>query len=84
MSLEKLCKLVADGENEEAKELAANLLEGGFDPHKMIDAMTTTMNYVGDQFAKLEVFLPEIMMATLCGSIAIPPTNPASRNKATR
>ena len=29
----------------------------------MIDQMTRTMAHVGDQFAKLEIFLPEIMLA---------------------
>ena len=63
MSLEELSKLVEDGETEEAEELAKSLLEGGQDPLEMIDQMTRTMAHVGDQFAKLEIFLPEIMLA---------------------
>ena len=63
MALEELSKYVEDGETEEAEALAARLLEGGADPHAMIDAMTRTMALVGDQFAKLEIFLPEIMAA---------------------
>ncbi len=63
MALEELSKYVEDGETEEAEALAQSLLAGGADPHQMIDAMTKTMALVGDQFAKLEIFLPEIMAA---------------------
>lgn len=63
MSLEALCKLVKDGEAEEAHELARKLLEAGADPLEMIDRLTKTMAHVGELFAKLEIFLPEIMLA---------------------
>ena len=63
MSLEELSKLVEDGETEDAEVLAKSLLEGGQDPLEMIERMTKTMAHVGDQFAKLEIFLPEIMLA---------------------
>ena len=63
MSLERLCKLVEDGEAEEARELGTTLLTEGADPIVMIEALTKTMARVGDLFAKLEIFLPEIMLA---------------------
>lgn len=63
MSLETLCKLVESGDVEESREEAGRLLQGGANPLEMIDALTKTMDYLGDQFAKLEIFLPEIMMA---------------------
>ena len=63
MSLEKLSKLIEDGETEDAEALARKLLEGGQDPLLMIETLTKTMAHVGDQFAKLEIFLPEIMLA---------------------
>lgn len=63
MSLEELSKLVEDGETEDATELAAKLLQDGTDPLEMIEEMTKTMAHVGDQFSKLEIFLPEIMLA---------------------
>ena len=63
MSLEELSKLVEDGETEAAEALARKLLEGGQDPLQMIDQMTRTMAHVGDLFAKLDIFLPEIMLA---------------------
>ena len=63
MSLEELSKLVEDGEAEEAQALAKKLLENGQDPLAMIERMTQTMARVGDLFAKLEIFLPEIMLS---------------------
>ncbi len=63
MSLEGLGKLIEDGSSEEAEALARKLLEDGQDPLLMIESLTKTMGRVGDLFAKLEIFLPEIMLA---------------------
>lgn len=63
MSLENLCKLVEDGDADEAKVVTEQLLKDGTDPIEMIDALTKTMAHVGDLFAKLDIFLPEIMMS---------------------
>lgn len=63
MSLENLCKLVEDGDAEETKVVTEQLLKDGVDPLEMIDALTKTMAHVGDLFAKLEIFLPEIMLS---------------------
>lgn len=63
MSLEALSKLVEDGEADAAREAAESLLSAGQDPIEMIECMTRTMARVGDLFARLEIFLPEIMLA---------------------
>ncbi len=63
MSLENLCKLVEDGDADEAKVVTEQLIKDGIDPLKMIDALTKTMAHVGDLFARLEIFLPEIMLS---------------------
>ncbi len=63
MTLDRLSKLVEDGEADEAQELAHKLLEEGADPLQMIERLTKTMAHVGDLFARLEIFLPEIMLA---------------------
>ena len=63
MSLEILTKLVADGEAEESEAIARKLLEEGTDPLRMIETLTETMNRLGELFAKLEIYLPEIMLA---------------------
>ena len=71
MSLEQLCKLVEDGDAEETKVLTEKLLSEGANPLEMIDALTKTMAHVGDLFAKLEIFLPEIMMSGEALSAAV-------------
>jgi methanogenic corrinoid protein MtbC1 len=63
MSLENLCKLVEDGDADEAKVVTEQLLKDGLDPLEIIDALTKTMAHVGDLFAKLDIFLPEIMLS---------------------
>ncbi|OEU47657.1 MAG: hypothetical protein BA862_13805 [Desulfobulbaceae bacterium S3730MH12] len=63
MSLEKLSKLVEAGEAEETKALTEQLLKDGTDPLEMIETLTKTMAHVGELFAKLDIFLPEIMLS---------------------
>lgn len=63
MSLEKLSKLVEDGDADETRVLTEQLLKDGADPLEMIDSLTKTMAHVGELFAKLEIFLPEIMLS---------------------
>ena len=63
MSLDQLSKLVADGEKEESEAMARELLAGGTDPLEILDKLTQTMQRVGALFAKLEIFLPEVMLA---------------------
>ena len=63
MSLEQLDKLVEDGEKEQSEALAHKLLEAGADPVEILATLTRTMQRVGDRFAKLDIFLPEVMLA---------------------
>ncbi len=63
MSLEKLSKLVEAGEAEETKALTEQLLKDGTNPLEMIETLTKTMAHVGELFAKLDIFLPEIMLS---------------------
>jgi corrinoid protein of di/trimethylamine methyltransferase len=63
MPLENLCRLVEEGATEQACEMAEKMLAAGTDPNEIIDGLTRTMTHLGDRFAKLEIFLPEIMMA---------------------
>jgi corrinoid protein of di/trimethylamine methyltransferase len=63
MSLEQLDKLVEDGEKEQSEALAHQLLEAGTDPVEILNTVTRTMQRVGDRFAKLDIFLPEVMLA---------------------
>ena len=63
MSLEQLSKLVEKGEVEKSEAMARELLAGGTDPLEILDNMTQTMQRVGDLFANLDIFLPEVMLA---------------------
>ncbi|UCF91125.1 MAG: cobalamin-dependent protein [Desulfobacterales bacterium] len=63
MSLEDLKKLVAEGEVEKSEALAQKLLEQGVDPIRTIQELADVMIDLGDKFSRLEVFLPEIMLA---------------------
>ena len=63
MSLDRLSQLVEDGEKEASETLARELLAGGMDPLEILDKLTLTMQRVGDLFANLDIFLPEVMLA---------------------
>ena len=63
MSLQDLCKAVETGDQDKGKQLAQQLVEGGTDPLKIIDALTKVMDEIGEKFARLEIFLPEMMMS---------------------
>jgi len=63
MSLEQLCKLVEEGEKEESEALARELLAKGTDPLEILDELTKTMDRVGELFAVLDIFLPEVILA---------------------
>ena len=63
MSLEKLCQAVESGNTKEAEDFTRKLLGEGNDPLDIIAALTETMNKLGELFARLEIFLPQLMIA---------------------
>ena len=63
MSLDQLSQLVEDGQKEESEATARKLLADGVDPLEILDKLTQTMQRVGDLFAALDIFLPEVMLA---------------------
>ena len=63
MSLDQLAKFVEGGEKEESEALAKKLLDDGIEPLEMLSTLTKTMAKVGDRFARLDIFLPEVMLA---------------------
>ena len=63
MKLEDLERLVENGETEESLALAGKLLEEGADPSGILARLTETMSRVGERFARLDIFLPEVMLA---------------------
>jgi corrinoid protein of di/trimethylamine methyltransferase len=63
MPYEALCNAVESGNKSDAEDLARKLLEEGNDPLQMISALTETMNKLGELFARLEIFLPQLMLS---------------------
>jgi len=63
MSLKELCQAVESGNTSEAEALARRLLDEGTDPVRMISALSETMNRLGEMFARLEIFLPRLVVA---------------------
>jgi corrinoid protein of di/trimethylamine methyltransferase len=63
MSLLELQKAVEAGDKDGAAALARELVAEGTDPLKIIESLTQLMGVVGEKFSRLEIFLPEMMMA---------------------
>jgi corrinoid protein of di/trimethylamine methyltransferase len=63
MSFEALCQAVESGNTSGAEDITRQLLDEGSDPLQMIAALTETMNKLGELFARLEIFLPQLMVA---------------------
>ncbi|HEY75095.1 MAG TPA: cobalamin-binding protein [Thermoflexia bacterium] len=59
-----MAQSVIDGEVEEAQRLAREALEQGIDPLEAINkGFVVGVNYVGDQYAAGEMFLPDLVLA---------------------
>ncbi len=63
MLLQDLCKAVETGDQDKGKDLVQKLVDGGTNPLEIIAALTEVMNEIGEKFARLEIFLPEMMMS---------------------
>ena len=63
MSFKALCQAVESGNTSEAEDITRKLLEEGKQPLEMIATLTETMNKLGELFARLEIFLPQLILA---------------------
>ncbi len=63
MSLDELCQLVSTGKTDESTALAEKLIGEGIDALEIISTLTDAMGEVGERFSRLEIFLPEMMLA---------------------
>jgi corrinoid protein of di/trimethylamine methyltransferase len=63
MSFEALCQAVESGNTREAEDITRILLDEGKEPLEMIAVLTETMNKLGELFARLEIFLPQLILA---------------------
>ncbi len=81
MSVEKLCAAVEKGDQEASKKLALELIDNGADPLELIGALTDVMGKIGEKFSRLEIYLPEMMMAGEAMSSVVKILSPALKEK---
>jgi corrinoid protein of di/trimethylamine methyltransferase len=74
--LERLVQAVQDGEAEGAVALAEEAMAAEMDPLAVVDALTESIREVGDRFERMEVFLPEMMVAAQAMQKALEPISP--------
>jgi methanogenic corrinoid protein MtbC1 len=60
---EQLVSAIADMREEEALQLAQEMLDAGEDPQAVLDAGKEAMTVVGDRYEDGEYFLPELIIA---------------------
>jgi trimethylamine corrinoid protein len=82
--LEKLVKAVQDGEAEDAVALAKEAMAAKQQPLAVVDALTEGIREVGDRFERMEVFLPEMMLAARAMQEALEPLEPYLEQKKER
>ena len=63
MSMAELGNAVESGDQEKSRLLAQQLLDGGTGPLEIIAQLTEVTQQIGEKFSRLEIFLPEMMMA---------------------
>ncbi len=63
MSFEALCQAVEAGNTGAAENITRKFLDEVKDPLDMIAALTETMNRLGELFERLEIFLPQLILA---------------------
>lgn len=74
--LKRLVQAVQEGEDEEALALAQQVMAEKMDPLQAVDALTEAIREVGDRFERMEVFLPEMMLAAQAMQKALGPITP--------
>ena len=61
--LKALVKAVVDGLEDEAVVAVKQVIEEGVAVEQVVEALTAGMREIGEQFANMDIFLPEMMMA---------------------
>ncbi len=74
--LEKLVLAVQDGQADDAVALAQEAMAAKMEPLAVVDALTAGIREVGDRFERMEVFLPEMMLAAQAMQKALEPLRP--------
>ena len=63
MTKEKLVEAIADMRDQEAIELARQMLDAGVDPRVVLEAGHAAMAIVGERYERKEYYLPELVVA---------------------
>ncbi len=74
--LNRLVQAVQEGEDEEARMLAEQAMAEKVDPLEAVDALTDAIRDVGGRFERMEIFLPEMMLAAQAMQKALEPITP--------
>lgn len=74
--VQRLVQAVQDGEDEDALALAQQAMAEKMDPLTVVDGLTEAIREVGDRFERMEVFLPELMLASKAMQKALEPITP--------
>jgi trimethylamine corrinoid protein len=59
----KIRQAIIDFDGDAVKQAAQESLDKGIDPLQTIDVLTDTIREIGDMFERMEIFVPELMMA---------------------
>ncbi|MEG9195499.1 MAG: corrinoid protein [Candidatus Methanoglobus sp.] len=59
----ELCRYIEEGDTENAKKVATEILKKNIDPVEAINAATKKMMDIGDAFDRGEIFLPQVVLA---------------------
>jgi len=59
----QIAHFVQEGQENSAVQATRQALAAGCDLHALIDGLTTAMRQVGDRFERMEIFLPEMLLA---------------------
>jgi corrinoid protein of di/trimethylamine methyltransferase len=74
--LEKLAHAVEEGEEEDARAIAEQAMAEKVDPLEAVDALTEAIREVGERFERMDIFLPEMMLAAQAMQKALEPITP--------
>ena len=59
----QISRFVQEGQEDDAVQGTRQALAAGCDLHALIEGLTTAMRQVGDRFERMEIFLPEMLLA---------------------
>jgi len=81
-TLDSLVKAVMDGDEAAAITAAQVVVDDGVPVGTVIDALTDGMREIGEQFARMEIFLPEMMTAARAMKAVLKALEPVMKEQA--